>query len=114
MIEKGYTCGGGTPYRADYCYEICGDGYYLGTYDCDWPTRTGGAGCDSTCKIMLGYSCVSTIPVDSDCKEICGDGLDFFEYQCDDGNLVALDGCDANCNIEPGWKCEFGTNDWRD
>lgn len=35
LVEKGYSCNGGTPVSKDTCIEICGDGLNFGTYQCD-------------------------------------------------------------------------------
>ncbi len=104
----------------DYCFEICGDGIDFRYYDCDDGNTVSGDGCDSSCKIELGYKCeggtVDDYPdPDPDiCYEICGDGLDLQQYECDDMNNVNGDGCNENCEIEPGWACEYGTRDWHD
>lgn len=113
----------------DYCYEICGDGYDYRYYDCDDGNIISGDGCDSACRIELGFHCdfgtfdgnparpwYTAAPVyySDICWEICGDGLDFHWYECDDGNLVNGDGCNDKCEIEPGWDCIYGTWDWRD
>ena len=37
--------------------EICGDGYNMGTYECDDGNNIDGDGCSSTCKIEKGFEC---------------------------------------------------------
>ena len=95
-MEAGYVCNGGNYWRADFCYEICGDGLDIGFYDCDDGNIIDGDGCDASCVIELGYTCTGGTPATADvCTEICGDGIDLFNYPCDDGNLVNGDGCDS-------------------
>jgi large repetitive protein len=42
----------------DTCYEICGDGLYLGQYQCDDGNVVSGDGCSATCAIEPGWGCV--------------------------------------------------------
>ena len=59
-IETGWQCTGGAAANAspDTCVEICGDGLWLGQYACDDGNTINGDGCDSTCNIEAGWSCI--------------------------------------------------------
>jgi len=37
--------------------EICGDGYYMGSYQCDDGNLDDNDGCSSTCQVEVGYRC---------------------------------------------------------
>jgi cysteine-rich repeat protein len=88
------------------CYEICGDGKNLFSYECDDNNVISGDGCSAGCKVELGFKCVGGSPTTKDvCTEICGDGMPRGVLGCDDGNLVNGDGCDKTCTVEYGWKC---------
>jgi cysteine-rich repeat protein len=101
IIGIGWTCWNSSPYTPSHCEEICGDGYDFLNYPCDDGNLVNGDGCDSYCRIEIGFTCGggNYNPNPDTCIEICGDGKDFHWYACDDGNLVNGDGCDSNCNI---------------
>ncbi|MBQ9394163.1 MAG: DUF4215 domain-containing protein [Proteobacteria bacterium] len=88
----------------------CGDKRITHKEQCDDGNSESGDGCDSSCHLELGYSCVTE---GEPCKKIeekknCGNGnLDAGET-CDDGNDQSGDGCSGACIVEPGWVCEDG------
>lgn len=89
-IETGFVCTGTAPTT---CYEICGDGLDIGTFECDDQNLKNGDGCSSDCKVERGWQCLGGGPKKRDkCNEICGDGIDLGKLQCDDGNLISGDG----------------------
>lgn len=45
MIEKGYTCTGGSVTYRDVCFETCGDGINMGNYECDDGNTKNNDGC---------------------------------------------------------------------
>jgi cysteine-rich repeat protein len=123
-IDDGYYCVNGAylpgyqgyayAYEVDTCYEICGDGYNLGTYACDDGDSTDLDGCDSDCVIEDGWYCYGGDNTGPDvCYETCGDGINRWSYPdaCDDGNYESGDGCDEYCVIEDHWGCDTNTYD---
>jgi cysteine-rich repeat protein len=106
----GYDCQGGNPFRADQCFDKCGDGIILASslvsaFYCDDGNNLPGDGCGATCYIEDGYTCVSSTTAASVCIEVCGDGSHMGTDTCDDANTVSGDGCDNNCMTELGWSC---------
>jgi len=101
---------GGTPVKADTCYEICGDGLDFGHYPCDDGNRANYDGCNNKCQIDDGWYCYGGSPTHASiCDEICGDTW-FYHYEqaymeCDDGNTVSGDGCSSICMVESGYDC---------
>src|SRR5262249_52894270 len=64
---------------------------------CDDGNTTAGDGCDASCKLESGWTCMGTPSV---CSTTCGDGIKAGTEQCDDGNTVSLDGCSSTCQID--------------
>jgi cysteine-rich repeat protein len=73
-------------------------------------------GCDSTCKVETGYTCVLQVEPNQ-CYE-CGNGKIEITETCDDGNtgssnfvtmatihIFVDDGCSSTCTIEPNTNC---------
>ena len=109
-IEAGYKCPKAADGTGGACVKgavpACGDARIDPGEDCDDGNAIAGDGCDATCKIESGYTCV--LP-GTKCKLIpfCGDkkiDLDIGE-SCDDGNKTSGDGCSATCSVEPDWSC---------
>ncbi len=106
-IESGYTCGlvtgdGGDVYQ---CSAVCGDTRILGDELCDDGNTDAGDGCDDTCNIEDGWTCVDVNDRNSDCVPECGDGFIRGDEVCDDGNTDADDGCSDVCEQEIGYLC---------
>ncbi|MFO0712955.1 MAG: DUF4215 domain-containing protein [Sandaracinus sp.] len=80
----------------------CGDGSVDGTETCDDMDLMPGDGCDASCHIESGWSCMGEPSV---CMALCGNGALDPTEMCDDGALAAGDGCSATCQLEPGWTC---------
>ncbi len=114
-IEPEYTCTG-TPSR---CTPICGDGLLKDNVhfeaectggddlkcdeECDDGNTVDLDGCDSDCKVEVGWVCTSVD--NSVCSSVCGDGFMRDAEECDDGNEEDWDGCYANCEVELGYSC---------
>jgi len=71
---------------------------------CDDGNIVDGDGCNSTCGIESGWSCVGS-PSVCNPSSLCGNGIINSPETCDDSNLVNGDGCNATCSVEPGWSC---------
>ena len=98
-LKCGWTCNTGP------CISLCGDGIRAdGGEDCDDGNTNNGDGCDSLCRIELGWEClpyVTTEPCGIDqCSETCGDGYVVGKESCDDSNLRSGDGCSEVCAFE--------------
>lgn len=91
----------------------CGDKHITHQEQCDDGNSVSGDGCDSACKIELGYLCVDEgmpckkIDQDTETKN-CGNGTLDGGETCDDGNDKSGDGCSGACLVESGWVCEDG------
>ena len=112
-FEVGWYCYGGsyTPAANDVCASVCGDGFIVGTEECDNDPNVYTDGCDSNCMEMLGWDCTGMVPGTS-CLEICGDGLKVGAETCDDGDNTDGIGCTADClDEEEGWHCDGATPD---
>jgi fibro-slime domain-containing protein len=82
---------------------VCGDGKITGDETCDDQNTKAGDGCDSSCHVEPGWSC---LVVGAACSAAqCGDSLVAGDEKCDDGNAAAGDGCSPTCHLEPGFKC---------
>ncbi|CAD8102918.1 unnamed protein product [Paramecium sonneborni] len=104
------------------CITKCGDGYVVGSEQCDDGNNTQFDGCYQ-CSYQCHQKCLNCFQgrclecekgYQEDgpfCHHICGDGYLVKELeQCDDGNLNNYDGCSSNCNIEQNWKCLIENN----
>jgi fibro-slime domain-containing protein len=91
----------------------CGNGVVEDGESCDLGTDSqgkslndGSAGCDTTCKTMLGWTCPGA---NVSCTKVlfCGDGIvsNTLGEQCDDGTNDGSKGCNALCKVITGWKC---------
>lgn len=123
-VEDGWYCYGGDDASADGCYEICGDAYNFGNFECDDGDNSDGDGCDSDCFIEDGWYCYEpsghrrlsqTADLgNSVCYEICGDinyDHNFGDYACQDSNGNNGDGCTSDCAVEDGFYC-YGGDDY--
>ena len=83
---------------------VCGDSVVDPSEGCDDGNAKSGDGCDGTCKVENGYSCVTP---GEKCTStlVCGDGLPGPDEACDDGNSKSGDGCDGTCKVELGFSC---------
>ncbi len=91
----------------DLAGPVCGDGAIEGGEACDDGNRADGDGCNMSCQVEPGWTCIDEPSV---CTEIpvapiCGDGIVASGESCDDGNTVAGDGCDTTCNVEANFEC---------
>jgi cysteine-rich repeat protein len=87
----------------------CGDGAIQGFEQCDDDGTTPGDGCDATCQVESGWTCVGEPSV---CSEDCGDGILTPSEECDDGNTDAGDCCSPTCQYEPaGTLCRASAGD---
>ena len=86
---------------------VCGDGRITDSEECDDSNHNDGDGCNSQCRLELGYTLSSQFPaqIGPVPTPICGDGLVLSGETCDDGNNRSLDGCSANCTTEAGYLC---------
>ena len=50
--------------------EKCGDGLYLGNYECDDGNKVNGDGCDENCKIEKNFICTHHSDGPDTCKSI--------------------------------------------
>ena len=99
-VETGWSCVG----EPSTCGAAeCGDGYPVGTEECDDRDTNDGDGCSSTCTVEQYWACDDGAP--SFCDGICGDGKIRGLEECDDGDADAGDGCSATCTVEDAWGC---------
>jgi cysteine-rich repeat protein len=80
----------------------CGDGTIVSPEQCDDGGTAPGDGCDTTCQVETGWTCLDEPSV---CSEDCGDGIIVGAELCDDDGTAPSDGCDATCQIETSWTC---------
>jgi len=68
-------CPGGTLTTPSVCAEICGDGVITPSEQCEDNDGgpSAGDGCDATCFIETGYTCVNSGNL-SVCTAVCGNG----------------------------------------
>jgi len=88
------------PYQSN-CYSTCGDGRNTrneGNEECDDGNTVSLDGCDSQCKIEIGWYC--GYGGGEPCWTHCGDAVLAGLEECDDGNLLSGDGCDKMCRNE--------------
>ena len=98
--------------------HVCGNGIRTTAEVCDDNNTVGADGCDSLCRIELGWNCSSSNTqgtgvggIDT-CAPLCGDGRRILwnpAEQCDDNNTIAGDGCSPTCQIEVGFVCQGGS-----
>lgn len=84
------TCSVGVVIHTDngFCTEVvCSDGLVSGTEQCDDGDFNPGDGCDATCQVETGFSCVGSPSV---CSAVCGDGIMTGAEQCDGSDLGGL------------------------
>jgi cysteine-rich repeat protein len=81
----------------------CGDSVTQPPEQCDDGGVEDADGCDSDCRIEVGWGCLHTTP--SLCYTRCGDGRVVGPEECDDGAHHAGDGCGRLCLEEPGYEC---------
>ena len=75
----------------------CGNGRAESAEVCDDGNTQSGDGCDVSCVIEPGWSCVAEgLP----CFTTCGDGVRSGLEACDDSNREDGDGCSATCELE--------------
>lgn len=78
---------------------VCGNRIAEGVEQCDDGNATSGDGCNSTCRLEVGYFCPT---VGSACtRSVCGNGVPEGLEACDDGNKAVGDGCTYLCTKEP-------------
>ena len=84
----------------------CGDGVIAGSEACDDGDTAPADGCDATCHVERGWTCVGAAGATSQCSATCGDGLLAVGAEtCDDGDTAPFDGCGPSCQPEYGWSC---------
>jgi len=89
------------------CKSSCGDGFKVGTEECDDGNQIYGDGCDSNCRVekSQGWRCHGgSLLVKTRCEK-CGDGHRGDTETCDDGNNKNGDGCSDTCQIEQDYTC---------
>ena len=108
QVEAGYICSlSETPdsegRQLSKCVaRACGDGFAVGTEECDDGNTVDGDGCNKYCKREADYHCPDG---GGECiKDKCGDGLVTGDETCDEGSENKTAGCD-NCQIQFGWEC---------
>ncbi|CAD8214880.1 unnamed protein product [Paramecium octaurelia] len=104
------------------CTSKCGDGYVVGSEQCDDGNNIQFDGCyqcsyqcDKMCVDCFQGQCtlcqVGYVEDGYLCYNICGDGYLAQQLEeCDDGNLYNNDGCSDNCKVEKDWKCSTESN----
>ena len=109
QVEAGYYCElSETPDAAGHylsrCFaRACGDGYVVGTEECDDGNTTDGDGCNKFCKREHNYHCPTA---GQPCVlDDCGDGLVTGDETCDEGSSTPASGGCINCQIQYGWEC---------
>ncbi len=105
--DGSFTCACTTGFAGDgmTCAPICGDALIVSGEECDDDNADPSDGCDATCMVEDGWTCLGT---PSDCSSICGDGLVRDAEECDDAGNDNGDGCDAGCVVEAGFVCDAG------
>ena len=108
QVEAGYMCTlSDTPdasgHKLSICFaRACGDGFRVGTEECDDGNTVNGDGCNKFCKRETGYHCPEK---GGRCeKDVCGDGKVTGDETCDEGSANTTEGC-INCQIQFGWEC---------
>jgi cysteine-rich repeat protein len=98
------NCGGWVlPMVNGSCSTLCGDGYKLGSEECDDNNTNNHDGCSSTCTnetCSVSCACDGWIQpwVNGSCSTVCGDSYQRGSEQCDDGNTNGHDGCSSTCS----------------
>ncbi|MCH2107994.1 MAG: fibro-slime domain-containing protein [Polyangiaceae bacterium] len=94
-IDDGYLC----PTAGEPCkqFAICGDGKQTWPEQCDdGPERANGDGCNSNCKLEIGWKCEGS---PSSCSQTtCGDGVVEGAEMCEPS---LTEGCTAECQFAP-------------
>ncbi len=104
-----FACGD-TSSIGQYACELevnpCGNGVRNPAETCDDRDAVAGDGCDSSCQIESGFTCVGSPSV---CSLLvagpCGDGVLNLDEGCDDGGRAPFDGCSMTCQVEPLSLC---------
>ncbi|CAD8213956.1 unnamed protein product [Paramecium pentaurelia] len=104
------------------CTSKCGDGYTVGSEQCDDGNYIEFDGCYQ-CSFSCHQKCLNCfqglclqcefgyLEDGSQCHNICGDGNLIQQVeQCDDGNQQNNDGCSNTCEVEKNWKCQQENN----
>lgn len=109
----GWYCSGGTPSAPDICTTLCGDGVpVLPEEECDDQNLIDWDGCNMTCKLEAGWTCLHPYPAKTTCTEVCGDGRVVGAENCDDGGPIGSTtaplGCQTGCKSlnYTGWYCQ--------
>jgi len=90
--------------------EVCGDGVFSGTEECDDANLFAGDGCDELCEVEDGYVCDTE--GDLACNPICGDSQALGNEPCDGTDLkgstcemlnlgTGVLTCDSACQLNP-------------
>ncbi len=98
FIEQGFVCKPGVDGAPQSCipFNKCGDGVVSFPEQCDDGALEAGDGCDSTCKLEVGFKCTGE-PSQCEATE-CGDGIVEGTEMCEPG----LDqGCTSQCQFAP-------------
>lgn len=111
----GWHCDGGSLTTARVCVFSCNDDYITGTETCEDTNVADLDGCDHSCRIEDGWSCVISHPGGTDystCTEVCGDGLVVGAEDCDDGADGDGQGCNTGCmtGAIDGYTCVGGNS----
>ncbi len=125
QLETGYQCVTDTTPADGICDSggagtvqlICSNAAIDAGEICDDGNLATGDGCDASCMLEPGYSCVTDAGNDGVCDTAgpgtveltCGNSTVDSGEICDDGNIAAGDGCDPNCQLEPGYICTQDT-----
>ncbi|CAD8170741.1 unnamed protein product [Paramecium octaurelia] len=98
------------------CVTKCGDGFVLGSEQCEDQNNIPYDGCyeckyqcDKLCSNCQKGECfecqVGYYLNGQKCETKCGDGIKSGDELCDDHNEIARDGC-TSCKPDPSYKCE--------
>ncbi|CAI2386702.1 unnamed protein product [Moneuplotes crassus] len=107
--EYKYECFESSRYGQTFCYDRCGNGRSEAAQDeeCDDDNRSSGDGCNSSCKLEVGYTHTVTEGQLSTHVPICGDQIKVPQEQCDDNDINDGEGCRSDCaGALQGWTCD--------
>ena len=106
-LENLFGGGDDPPNQSNPGPAVCGDGEVEGEETCDDGDTDNGDGCNGSCNVESGWSCLGE---PSECTQDplepeCGNGVIEPGEACDDGDSDNGDGCDSSCSVESGWSC---------
>ena len=79
------ACDANCRYDLSGCTAVCGNGYVEVGEGCDDGNQANGDGCDASCAVEVGWTCVADSP--SLCTTVCGDDVTVGGEACDGNDL---------------------------